>query len=324
MSRKGNISFEELLKWTVGFLVIFVIISIIIGPDKLFAKTRDAVFSFGNGLIPEKKPPPTPTKERIHLELEKYFDNLVFKIKNSGSGETCLIGIDEIPKVKGFNIELSQNKIQIKKIDQRGLTPSEKVENIDGFKPCSVRGTKTVQFYRCFKYAQPSEYAPDWCKNAYEEDISIILNENSNIANFLFKFDNNHLCVVNLDRTDTSPGCTELKGLIDDACVNEITRVYSDCSNPSPPKKQFDKECDAIEYCYAKLQTKNPRPDLPCSAGRPVAFFYTYHDCIDGSKCIKEHTSKMPFDICNDKNYVINDRPTTPIYKYIWQWPKYP
>ena len=320
MVKKGNISFEEILKWILGFLVIFVIISIVIGPDKLFAATRDSIFSFGSGLIPEKKQPPTATKERIPIEeLEKYFDNLAFKIKNSGSGEQCRINIGEIPKIKGFSIVLDKNKIQIEKIDRRGRTPPEKIENIEGFKPCSVKGVKTTQFYRCLKYAQPYQYAPDWCKSAYEEENSIILDGNAKIAKFLFKFDNEHSCIIYLDGTDLSPGCTELKGSIDDACVDEITRVYSDCSNPAPPKTQFDKECDAIEYCYAKLQITNAYPpNSGCDPKRPKAFFHSKEDCIKGYQCINEHTNKMTMQDCDDLNKQISLSG-----RDVWVWPKY-
>lgn len=303
MKMKKRGTFSEIGGWALGLVIVLVVIFVLLGPKKLLSETKDAIFSFGAGLLPEEKPPQFSSIERISPELGKYFDNLVLKIKNSGKGRICTVEIGQPSIPKNFQIVLYQYKIELKKKSERGFSPPEKSEAVEGFKPCSIKGEKASRFYDCFK-------AGISCTDAYESG-NIIIDDYSKIAPYLFKFDNAHLCAIYLDGIDLNPRCSKVKGLIDNACVDEIRRTYPECSKALPPKPQFD-ECGAINYCYDKLQIKNARPDLPCTPSTPTAFFYTTEDCIKGSRCIKEHSDITRKD-CDESNKDLD----------IWSWPKY-
>lgn len=222
MRKKGAIWAEEPPKWFIGLLIVLVVAVILFGPKKLFAQAKDAILGLGSGLLLEEKAPKFLAKSRVPQELENYFDNLASKIKNSGAKSDCLIEIGKIPSTKGFSIGLHENKVQIGKKDTRGLTPPEKTETIDGFKPCSVNGKPASTFYDCFIIKRAE------CADVYKSG-SVSIDESSKIATFLFKFDNNHLCIIYLDGFDFTPGCNNVQGFVDDACVEQIKKTYKAC-----------------------------------------------------------------------------------------------
>lgn len=230
MSKKGAIWVEESSKWFIGLLIVLVVAVILFGPKKLFAQAKDAVLSLGSGFFPEEKAPQSLAKSGIPQELEVYFDNLASKIKNSETKSDCLIEIGKIPSAKGFNIGLYKNKVQIEKQDTRGLTPPEKIVTIDGFEPCSVIGESASKFYNC--YINNYKLGIAECKNAYVGGPGSI-DENLKIASFLFKVDNSHSCIIYLDGFDLSrdfiPGCNNVQGFVDDACVEKIKKTYKTC-----------------------------------------------------------------------------------------------
>ena len=309
MDKKGLTWLGELV---LGIVFVIVILSILLGPKQLYAQGRDAVFNFGSSFGQKEGFPQYSGDARVPQDLANHFDGLVSKLRNAGDGENCLIEMSdtgEMPKLGGFSIVLYNDKIELQKKSSRGLTPPEKSEYIEGFKPCSIRGTKAKRFYYCMANGYK-------CNDVHIEEQNVIISDDIKIAPFLFKVNNNHICLTYLDGIDFTGGCNEVENLIDDACVERIKRTYSDCSASALPKRQIDDECIAISYCYNELQIINARPDSPCLPSTPTAFFQTKEDCIRGSLCVKEHTNKMPtIKICDDSN-------EDTLFK-IWIWPRY-
>ena len=165
--RKKGFTGTEALKWVLGLFVLFVILYVLFGPKELFAQTKDTLFNFVYIFVPEEKAPQVELKSRIPVALEKSYDNLVSKIKNSGQGEVCRIEIGEVPKTGEFSIAFYTDKIHIEKKSEKGLTPSEKTEAIEGLKPCAVKGDKASRFYYCLSNSIG-------CTDAYEEGNFII------------------------------------------------------------------------------------------------------------------------------------------------------
>ena len=226
MKKRGT--FSEIGGWFIGIIVVLVIIFILFFPNKLFAQARDAVFSFGAGLIPGEKIPQYSGEPRVPAELEKFFDNLVSKIRNSGTKGDCLLEVGKMPKINGFEINLDNNKIELQKISQRGmLTPPEKSETIEGFKPCSVKGKSAEVFYSYFKLKTVESQVP------YTTG-KITIDKDTKIAEFLFKLDNNHMCVLYLDGFfgdgDFTPNCNKRVNVVDDACISNIRDDYFECN----------------------------------------------------------------------------------------------
>jgi len=219
LKKKGMV-WSVVIKWMIGIFVVLILIYILVGPEKLFDKAKDMAFYFGIGLLQEEKAPDFLTKS-IPKNLEIFFDNMVTKIKTTQFGEFCLVDIGQKPKAKGFSIGLYEDNIQIEKQEERGLTPSYKKEVIEGFKPCFVKDKEAGLFYDCLKKGLK-------CKNAYQENPTII-RDDVNIAPFLFKFDNEHLCIIYLDGFDFGVGCSKREGLLDNACVDDIRKTYPNC-----------------------------------------------------------------------------------------------
>ena len=215
---------NEVLHWALGIFIALIIIFILFGPEKLFAKARDVAFSFGLGKLPEDQNPEFSTVRSVPSDLEKYYENLVSKIKNSGNNLYCWIEIGKMPKASGFQIGFYDSKIQLEKLDEKGLVPTEKSSTIKDFKPCAVKGGKAVAFYDCFSNGQ-------LCINVYESGNEVI-DKDSDIAPILFKFDYDHFCVIYTfkDYRIYAPGCNRMDNLIDNACVDKIKSVYRACS----------------------------------------------------------------------------------------------
>ncbi len=209
---------EEALKWVLGLLVVGVILFVLFYPGQLYAQTKDAVFNFVYRNMPEKRAPQISVRSEVPAEFEKYFDTLVLKMKNPGSRENCRVEIGQMPNAKGFSIAFKSDKVQIAKISERGLSPSEKTETIAGLKPCTVKGEKFNAFYRCLVNGK-------LCSDTYEEgDFSI--DKSSSIAPFLFRFDTSHMCVVYTEVSGGSFGCSY-------DCLRQMQIVYPDCSKPT-------------------------------------------------------------------------------------------
>lgn len=223
----------EFLAWAVGILIILIIIRLYFWPETgLFAKIRDPLFQYGSDQFPTEKPLEV-TKQRVPEDVEKYFDNLVSKIKNPGTLNSCLVDIGQAPNMKDFNIVLYDNRLQIEKKSGQGLAPFEKKAIVEGFKPCSIKGSKSPLFYDCFMKSGP-------CENAYEAGNAII-NKDVSFAPFLYKFDNSHMCFIFLDGRDIYPGCTKLDDSVDDACVHVIKEKVLSCM--ASARVEDTKEC---------------------------------------------------------------------------------
>ncbi|MBS3098540.1 hypothetical protein J4209_07145 [Candidatus Woesearchaeota archaeon] len=221
--RKKGFTGTEALRLLLALFILFIISYILFSPKQLFSKAKDSIFSFGSDSMPEKNAPQILSQGRVSAELNNYFDRLVSRIKNPGSGESCRLEIGKITNPKSAVISLYPNKIQIGQTSDRGKTPPEKVETIEGFKPCSVRGDKAAKFHECFSKSIK-------CTDAYQEDASITLDKSSRIAPFLFKFDSKHLCIIYLDGIDFVPGCSQVEGKIDDECTDKIINAYKECA----------------------------------------------------------------------------------------------
>jgi len=304
MKKKGM--WEDIGGWFLGLLIVVIIIIVFLGPGKLFTKTKDAVLNFGSGIIPGEKAPDIPENSRVSYDLTQYYSNLVDKIKNSGQGTICWIEIGNIAGQDDFEIYLHDNKIELQK-KGKGLTPPDKSTTINGFKSCSVKDEKANRFYYCMKNGIG-------CSDGFKED-NVVIDKNSKIAPLLFKFDESHICIIYFEGlgTDLQYGC----GGNIYSCSDQIKKVYSDCGNPSPPKKQLD-ECGAVNFCYSETIYGNAHPEIECTLSTPTAFFKTPEDCIKGSKCIKEH-SKITIKDCDDSNKETDSLSGS----FIWVWPKY-
>lgn len=283
--------------WIIGLVAIFVVLFIL---GNLFSQVKSALF----GVAPtfgDEKAPEIISKPRTTQEADQYFNNLVSKIKNPGPGEGCWVEVGKFKNSKYSEIVLYSDKIEIRKISTRGLSPPEKTAAIEGFRPCSIKGEKVKRFLFCLTNRIG-------CTDAYEEEKSISITQDSNIAEFLFKFDKGHICIVPV--SFYFGGCTA-GGELNSECLSEIKKVYPDCSRLASPKLQFD-ECGAINYCYRQAIFGNAKPELGCATGRPTAFFKTREDCLNGAKCIKESASGFMSNSADDCYEETG----------IWVWPK--
>jgi hypothetical protein len=222
VKKKGMIGWSELIKWLLGIFIVLVIIFTFFGPQ-FFGAIRDAAFYFGYGKLPGEREPEFAGESEVPKELIEYFNKLVSKMKSPPAGNSCLVDIGEIPKAKGFSIALYNDKIQIEEEGDRGNIPPYDPTYVDGFIPCSVDGEK---FYDCLQ-AETKE-----CIDGYKTDsIQIIINDDTEIAQFLFKFDDNHLCPIHLydDGFLFKGNCDKIEGFIDDECINKIKEKYPEC-----------------------------------------------------------------------------------------------
>ena len=307
---KKAVTGTEALRWLLGIIIVVVIIYILFAPKQLFAQVKKSLFGLG-AEIPEEEPPKAPTQDRVPPKLQNYFDTLVSKVRNSGPNTGgCILEIGEFPRASGLGIGFHKDNIQLEITSVRGITAPEKKEEIKGLEPCYIKDDKLNRFLFCLKNKIV-------CTDSYETG-DFVLDKSSVIAPFLFKFDDNHLCVVYY-LTSPAELCGTEYNILLEPCIRDIKNTYPNCGGTSKP--QFN-ECEAIKYCYKEKAIPNARPDLDCLPSTPTAFFKTKEDCIKGSQCIKEFVKGdklKSLKDCDDTNKAFNAESG----KFIWVWPKY-
>ena len=137
MRKKGNM-WGEAIKWAFGILVLIVIIFVIFGPEQLLSKARDAAFYFGLGLMPGQREPQYVGPPLVKEDVKTSFSSIASIMEKPPSKDNCRIEIKDIPQTSDFSIAFYNNKIEIEKKKDKGITPPYEAETIKDFVPCTV------------------------------------------------------------------------------------------------------------------------------------------------------------------------------------------
>lgn len=235
----------EILGWAFGILVLLSLIFILLAPDKLLSKTRDAAFYFGLGQLPEDKAPDFKGDPKISEESENKFNNLIEIFKNPPKENSCLISIEnKIPELSGLSLNLYINKVEIEDKRKDSFSPALKIESIQGFNPCIIHAENFLGFYLA-----PGK-DKDIFKNKQKIYNSNLKITNNNIEyksknydydkNFLFKTDDN-FCFFLTHSTGatfykpwewlTKYGCETSELTLDNDCMNLIEKNIGICGS---------------------------------------------------------------------------------------------
>lgn len=154
----------------IGLLILILILvpSENLGP---LGRAKNYFLEYVLGFVPQSEPPDFNGKSEVPIELEDYYDSIVDNLRNRGVTKPCRIALGEKPEFKDFAIIFKEEKVEIRDEKKPSSVPHRQ-KDVSGFKPCSVTG---VGQYK-------------------EEEVTI--NDDSDIASFLVRFDENHVCIV--------------------------------------------------------------------------------------------------------------------------------
>lgn len=216
---KKGMMWGEVLKWFIGIFILVVILFILFGPEELFAEIKYSMLSLGSGLFPEDGA--VALGSQIPQEVDKYFNNLVNKLRSSiGVDEKCLLKIGEFKSKSGFDIVMNTGLVQLEKTGDRGITPPYNPQQIDGFQPCSIIGNSANLFYECLKNGK--------CTYIVGQKGRIGLKD-SEIAPFLLKFGMNDVCVIYTSSDFFGSECDKIENSIDTDCLPIIEQKFPEC-----------------------------------------------------------------------------------------------
>jgi len=232
MKKKGIVS-GVIISWALGLLVVSIVIWVIVGPDKLLAKTKDLAFGFGLGTLPEEKVPEFAGVSDVPAALVQYFNTLVSAVSPPfPEGDRCLIDIGAMPELKDHRIFLKQGSIEI---ERRTLSrsPTGIIKEINGFRPCFVVSTPALDFHKCYMV----ENKKDACKNELTRPSGSTHLETNDYSKYLFK-DGQDICFIKFyNDKDALFGLSGLlrfcdspreggKDGIDNDCKKKIKELY--------------------------------------------------------------------------------------------------
>jgi hypothetical protein len=174
MNKKAFFGGGEILKWLLILFLVIILIVIIVGPDQLLEKAKDALFSLGLVNLPGDETPGFAGKSIENEELVAYYDGIISGIKTSKDSEGCKIEIGEKPGLDKYSIVFMKGVAQIEK-KSKDLTLPYNQKAISDLIPC---------LYDCSTTCSANK--PE----------KVVINDDINVAQFLYKPDKNTICVV--------------------------------------------------------------------------------------------------------------------------------